>query len=238
MNFLQICQHAREESGIAGTSTPSTVVAQTGILGKLVTRTAQAWVDIQTSRQYWDFARSTLTFPTVAAQRTYDVVADLSHTDVDKWDTDSVFIYTTSVADQAPLEWKDYQWFIRHVDQTYPDGRPTWITELPGKILAFDRTPDDVYTITADYWRTPELLADDTDTPGLPEQLHWIIVWKSVMMYAGSQGAGDMFAYAKGNYDALHFQLVMDQGDMPKQVDNFPIALGNRTLGTPLWPRK
>lgn len=224
MDYLQLCQRVRFECGIAGEGLPSATAGQTGVMNTVVNLTARAWVDIQTSRPYWKFARATLTFPTVAAQRTYSVVSDLSHTDVDKWNYDSAFIYLTSNADRSKLTWKDYDEFNRRVNPTFPDGRPTIITESPGRNLAFDRTPDDIYTITIDYWKTPELLASDTDVPAIPEHFHDVIVWKAVMAYAGPRGMSERYQNARAEYIKMYGQLVIDQGDLPSQVKSYPIA--------------
>jgi len=230
-SFLELCQRVRQECGIAGEGNPTTVVAQTGILGRIVSRTSRAWVDIQASRPYWKFLHSQLTFTTTEGVRTYAVGAGaaIDNANVDKWDTDSAFQYLDSTDDEQQLYWKDYQWF-RRMHRTFPDGRPTEITEQPGRILAFDFTPDDVYTTTIDYWKTPELLSADDDVPACPEHYQDCIVWKAVMMHAGAVGDVALYNHAFTQYKPIYFQLVVDQGDVPSALKNYPIARGNQRV--------
>ena len=226
--FLQLCQRVRQECGVAGDG-PSTVLNQVGVLKKIVDRTARAWVDIQSSRPYWKFMRNQTTFLTVVGQRTYNVVTDLGISTLDKFDRQNTYLYLTSTEDEKMLEWVPYDKF-RTQYRTYPSERPTVITEGPGRNLQFNTTPDEIYTVTYDYWMTPELLAANTDVPSIPEHFQDVIVWRAVMMFAGNEGATDLFAYAKQMYTPMLMQLVLDQGDLPPKTSAYPLAQGFRDV--------
>jgi hypothetical protein len=224
--FLQLCQTVRQECGVAGDG-PTSVLNQVGVLKKIVDRTARAWIDIQASRPYWKFLRNQFTFQTVVGVREYDVAADLSLTTCDKFDRENTYLYLTSTEDEQELRWRAYDYF-RKSYRTYPPGRPTVITEAPGRVLAFNSTPDAIYTVTFDYWMTPERLSQNNDVPASPEHLHDAIVWKSVMMFAGNEGATELYGYAKSMYVPISLQLTVDQGEMPASVAAHPIARGTR----------
>lgn len=224
--FLQLCQTVRQECGIAGDG-PTSVVNQVGVMKKVVDRTSRAWVDIQTSRPYWKFLRNQFVWQTVPGTREYSVVGDLGLLTCDKFDRTNTMLYQTSTEDEKALKWWSYDLFRSRI-RTYPAGRPTIVTEAPGRKLAFDRTPDAVYTVTLDYWMTPEKLALNTDVPALPEHFHDAIVWKSVMMFAGNEGATELYGYAKSMYVPVFTQLVVDQGEVPAAVLAYPIAKGQR----------
>lgn len=226
--FLELCQSVRQECGVAGTG-PTSVENQVGILKKIVDRTARAWVDIQTSRPYWKFLRNQGSFQTVAGTRTYDVLTALNISTLDKFDRNNTYLYLTSTADEKNLIWMPYDLF-RARYRTFPSGRPTRITEQPGRVLGFDTTPDAVYTVTYDYWMTPELLTENTDVPAIPEHFHDVIVWKAVMMFAGNETATDLYAYAKQMYTPMFTQLCLDQGDLPQQRADYPLARGLRDV--------
>lgn len=228
--FLQICQKVRQECGVAGEG-PSSVVSQVGVLKKIVDRTARAWVDIQTSRPYWKFLRNQFTFQTEVGKREYSVVDDLGLATCDKFDRENTYLYEVSNDDEKALKWLSYNAF-RSRYRKYLDARPTVVTEAPGRTLAFDSVPDKIYTVTFDYWMTPELLANNVDIPGMPDHFHDAIVWKSVMMFAGSEGATELYGYAKSMYTPIYLQLINDQGDMPTRVLDRPIAQGARTIYT------
>jgi hypothetical protein len=231
--FLQLCKQVRQECGVAGDG-PTTVLNQTGVMKKIVDRTAQAWVDIQASRPYWKFMRNQFEFETVVDQREYPLapsIADggLNQQSVDKFDRKNTYLYLTSTADEKALTWMPYDHF-RNRYRTYPPGRPTVITEQPGRVLAFNSTPDAIYTVTCDYWMTPEFLAEDDDVPGMPEHFHNCLVWRSVMMFAGNETASDLFSWAKSQYTPQRLALDLDQGDMPQNAMNYPIARGERNI--------
>jgi hypothetical protein len=228
MDFLTLCQHVRQECGVAGDG-PTSVLNQAGVLKKIVDRTSRAWVDIQASHPYWKFMRNQTTFATVVGQRSYSVVDDLGITTIDKFDRTNTYLYLDSTDDEKALRWIPYDKF-RTRYRTYPDGRPTVITEEPQRVLAFENTPDEIYTVTLDYWMTPELLAQNADVPSIPEHFHDIIVWKSVMMFAGNETATDLYAYAKSMYMPMFIQLKIDQGDMPESTAAYPLASGARDV--------
>lgn len=235
--FLQICQKVRQECGIAGESTPSTVLAQTGVLKKLVDRTARAWVDIQAGKPCWRFLRNQLTdFALTIGTSSYSVRTALGLSSVDKFDQKACFIYEVSTQDQTRLEWITYDsWRNRY--PTIEDGRPTEVALGRDGTIVFNRSPDKAYVINFDYYMTPELLAANADVPSLPEQYHDVIVWKSVMMFCGAETASDLYSYAKSMYSSIYHQLCMDQLDLPGLRMDFPTAQGNRNVSS--WgPRR
>lgn len=223
--FLELCQRVRQECGVAG-EVPA-VTNQTGVFKKIVERTARAWTDIQAARPYWDFMRSQ-NGPTslVIGQREYTLTAaPFSLTNLSKFDPKAAFIYETSTADETKLDWITYDAF-RVYYRTYPDGRPTRIYQGLNGVIGFDFTPDKTYKVTLDYWKTATILAANTDVPSLPEQYHDVIVWKSVMMFAGSESATELYNYAKSMYTPLYHELLVDQGALPGSVNSYAFAFG------------
>lgn len=230
-SFLEICQMARQECGMGGAG-PTNTTGQTGAMAAVVQRTQQAWIDIQKMRPYWKFLRAKLTFTLVVDQQEY-VVADAAPTGfglttVDKWDKQSCWIYDEDSTNRSRLLYMPYQAF-RSNFATYSDGKPGYFTEGPGGTILFDKTPQLAYVIVMDYWMTPERLVNNADIPALPEQFHDIIAWKSVMKFAGSEGATDLYTYAKSEYNPMFLQLMIDQLDVPETVHSYPIALGRLT---------
>lgn len=226
--FLQLCQRVRQECGVAGAG-PTTVTGQTGMYGKIVDWTARAWVDIQASRPYWKFLRATYTGTLTIAQQDYLIVTDLGLSALDKIDPDGTFIYETSVADQTSLTWKPYQEFRALYKTGFGDGRPTMITEIPGDKFRFNRLPLAAYTVSIDYWMTPELLAANGDAPACPEHFHDIIVWKAVQLFCGNEGASELRSHASSMYGPMFVQLMLDQMETPMARRSFPLATGRKS---------
>jgi hypothetical protein len=162
----------------------------------------------------------------VAGQREYTVTAaPFSISDLSKFDPNSAFIYETSTSDETKLYWITYSEF-RAMYRTYPDGRPTRIYQGLSGVIGFDMTPDTTYKVTLDYWKTATILAANSDTPSLPTQYHDVIVWKSLMMFAGSEGAPELYNYAKSMYTPAYHELVVDQSALPPEVNSYAFAFG------------
>lgn len=224
--FLQLCQRVRQECGVAGDG-PTSVLNQVGILKKIVDRTQRAWVDIQASPPYWKFLRNQLSVPLVVGTREYNVRTDWLLTTVDKWNRDASFIYKISTEDENLLTWVEYtKW--RRKYRSYTTGRPTELTETLNGNVAFNRVPDYAYHVTLDYWMTPELLQVNDDIPSSPEHFHDVIVWKSVMLFAGNEGATELYNYALSQFTPMYNKLMVDQGDMPTKLEAYPGAFGLR----------
>lgn len=75
MNRLQLCQKLQTLCGVSGTL--ATTIGQTGSLGRLVGWVDDAWSNLQTERDDWEFLRSSylegngFSFSTVAGQSVY-----------------------------------------------------------------------------------------------------------------------------------------------------------------------
>jgi hypothetical protein len=234
-NFVTLCQRVRQECGLSGDG-PTSTIGQTGILKKVVDRTARAWVDIQTAQQYWSFLRRQLSFPLVVDQSSYVISEDtptgFGLTTMDKWDVNASFIYKTSTDDESSIDWIEYPLF-RQSYRTLESGRPSQACMGPLGTVKFNRTPDYAYTITFDYWKTPELMQNPTDIPSLPAQYIDVIVWKSVMMFAGNEMAPDLFTYATRMYNQQMLKLVVDQCEVPLKNRSYPLAMGGQRAPRP-----
>ena len=72
MNYLQLVNRTRVECGVSGASTPLvTAQALTGESARIANWVNSAWVDIQTSREDWQWLRQPLQFNTVTQQSGY-----------------------------------------------------------------------------------------------------------------------------------------------------------------------
>jgi hypothetical protein len=223
MNFLELCQRVRQEAGVAG-SGPTTVVTQTGQLGKIVGWTAQAWVEIQLLRPNWNFMNESFSFATVAATRDY-LAADYSITDLKLWDYDSFLIYETAIgeSDQNELTYYPYKvWRPRYRNRMNDrnDDRPQLFTILQNNNIRFEPRPDKAYTIEGEYKRTTQEFTADADIPtNLPDDFHMIIVWQALKYYGFYENAPEVLDEAETNFDNLLFRLEAEQ--LPEMSEDF-----------------
>jgi hypothetical protein len=228
--FLQLCQTVRTECGVAGDGLPSSVTNQTGVMKKIVDRTARAWSLIQSSAPTWQFMRAQKTFALTSGVRTYSRSGAMAISSFGRWDYENLYIFDDSVADQTNLKWMTYSDFRRKY-RDYGSGRPQRFIDLNGTVQ-FERTPDSAYTLTLDYFTAPVILAANGDVPAIPDQFTEVIVWRSVMLFAGNEEASNLYTHAKLEYDKLFKRLLVEQGDLPGGNKDHPIALGTRSTST------
>ena len=104
MNFLELCQRVRQESGGVSGTGPTTVTGQSGQLKKLVTWTNAAWRELQLMHDDWLWKRKDFTLTLSASDNDY-AAADCTPavTDLGEWDLETFRIYQTSagVSDQT-----------------------------------------------------------------------------------------------------------------------------------------
>lgn len=216
MNYIQLCQRASMEGGASGRNT--SVFGATGEWLRFVTWVNQAWLDIQTERNDWQWMRKTASFSTIAQQGTYEVdTAPLSLTDFGNWVEHSFRIYRTSAGiahelmlDYVPYEYFRDTWLISSLRSSY--SQPVQITIAPDKSLVLALPPDSAdYTISGDYYKKPTSIVQNTNTPDMPDRFHMAIVWKALMYYGSYESYPEKYATAEREYKRIMTQLGIDQ---------------------------
>lgn len=212
MNFLQLCQRARQEAGISGTG-PVSVSSQTGELGKIVDWVLTAYQDVQNKHATWDFMRFDFTFQTIAATSTY-LPSAVNLAEHAKWEVNDMRAYlaSTGLSDEARIRYRPWRQFkaVRQIG-VVSTGKPCEFSVRPDKSAMFWPTPDAIYTISGEYWKRAQTMTANADEPLIPDEYHMIIVWGAVRYYAGDQGAAELYALADINYTKLMRALEKDQ---------------------------
>jgi hypothetical protein len=209
MTLLDLVQTLRQESGIAGNG-PTTTINQSGELGRLVNWIKQAYLDIQDKNTSWNFMRKTFTFDCVIGTQNYDgsQIPDLRN-----WKPYSNRIYLNTPNNEWFLqfipweEFRDYRGFGASRAQT---RRAIECTINPAKELVLWPIPDNTYTVTGEYFRTPHVMLLDADVPLFP-QFHMCIVFNALMRYASYVADPSLYAYAQKEYLKTISMLENDQ---------------------------
>jgi hypothetical protein len=223
MTFLQLVQRAMRDCGATGASL-STVAGASGEAQRFVDWVAQAWVEIQTKRDDWQWLRSSnllgggISFTTVGGQAVYPIGTGAGNAGIDpaifgKWDEDAFRLYTTAVGtnDETPLGCIPYDawrngWMISSARAV--QTRPEIIAIAPNKSLCLGPPPTSLYTVTGDYYLAPSAMAADGDVPtGLPGQFHMAIVYLAMTYYAGYEAAPEVLARGQAGYGSLMGRL-------------------------------
>ena len=177
MNFLALCQRLAFEAGVEGESQPTSVVSQTGELGRVVRWVNSAWLDIQQMHNWsWMWEHPTLVLTTAASSIAGTVGAD-------RYDRESAYFDDGSPAKRLLTyqPWQEFRESWRVLAQN--DGVTVWSVR-PDFTLVFNAAASANKNIDLERWMVPTELAADADTPGMPSDLHEVIVWRALVKYA------------------------------------------------------
>lgn len=222
MNFLELSQRLHSEAGVAGAS-HTTVVSQTGMLGRLVNWILSAYEDIQNLHPEWQFLQSSFSFSTVAEQQNY-TKTDAGVTDLASWKTKDVRLYS-AVTDEVELvyhPWDDFRLAYKSGSSRTQEERPSVYSIKYDLSMDLWPIPDAVYTVNGEYFKQAQTMTLDADEPVIPNQYHMIIVWRALMFYGAKIGADEVYAHGNNEYGRILRRLELNQ--LPRFVWGKPLA--------------
>lgn len=86
--------------------------------------------------------------------------------------------------------------------------RPSDVSEIPSNhSIVLGPIPAGGYTVTADYYKQPVVLTNDTDVPDIPAQHHMIIAYRALWKYGLYEAASEVTQYAKYEYEPKMYAL-------------------------------
>lgn len=230
MNYLQLVNTARVECGVSG---PALATLQNLTAGSESARMAswvnQAWVDIQTAKEDWQWLREAVQFNTVTQQQTYTPTQAGVASTFGNWKRDSFRCSSVgqNYRDEQLLNYMDYTTFRNlyqygNMRTTY--ARPVVVSIVPGpdKSLGFGAIPDQPYVITGEYYKKPVDLSADADEPAIPARFQMAIVYRAMMYYGGYEAAPEVFSRGEQEFKRLMNRLDIDQ--LPTPVSGPPLA--------------
>jgi hypothetical protein len=243
MNFTQLVQRMIAECGVSGTLT--TVVGQVGSLGRCVNWVSQAWLEIQTEHDDWEFMRSSrllglgASFTTVSGQLFYPLgtgagTVGVAAADFGHWEMGSFRCQVTSVGIQSETymdcigfdNWRNS--YMYGAMQTVIT-RPVAIAEGPQNQLCIGPASNGQYTITGDFFWGPQVLTLDADEPKnlgntwtLPVRFQMLIVYRAMRYYAAYESAPEVHQRAVDGEGELLAKLEMLY--LPQFLSGEPLA--------------
>lgn len=209
MSFLSLVQDLHRETGAAGI-VPTTVVGASGELARLVGWIKEADRHVQNLYHDWLFLRTPLTSgnTTTVGDPTLAKPLDLAH-----WDPES-FLLQPSGEDGFPIEVVEWQSVRGEFFDTAADsyGQPDRVIIMPDNSLKFDPVPDAVYTLIADYYRKPTVLAGDDGESAIPDQYQFgVIVGRAMVLYGNHENAPEMKQQGAELYEEAFQRLMSSQ---------------------------
>lgn len=223
MNKLALVNSLIQECGVSG-GPLTTIVGQTGSIGRCVSWIDASFNEIQTEHDDWDWMRSSnllgagASFATVAGQASYQLgttagTVGIAVDSFGKWDKDTFRCYTTTVGtndeqflDEVPFDvWRDtYMLGANRSVQT----RPVVVAVGPDQSVNVGPPSNGLYTVTGDYFVAPATMASDTATPtGLPLRYHMLIVYRAMIKYGAYESASEVFSRGNLEYNLMFNQL-------------------------------
>jgi len=186
MDFLAICKRVRQEAGIAG-SGPSSVVSQTGEIGRVVDWANDAWLTIQ-RKQLWDWLWETATVTITAGTS-----ATAGSIPASRYLRDKAFIGTRRL---CFIPWERFS-------VLYPDpaaGDPSDWSIRPDGAFVVNTEPTADAAISVQRYILPTSMAANGDIPVMPERFHMAIVWRALMDASDYDEAGVSRTLAAAKY--------------------------------------
>ena len=183
--YLELLQQLHRDVGAAG-SEPVAVTGLRGEAKRLANYVKRADQLIQLKWVNWKFLRATYSADTVASTATAAKPADLKY-----WDFKTFFMIEPGQTDKNPFGVVEYDKVKSDILDT-TENIPWRAIVMPDNSLKFEPVPDDAYTIQADYYKVPTLLAANTDVSDIPPEYHQIIIGRAMILYANFENAPEM----------------------------------------------
>ena len=223
--FLEGVVDLAEECDLA--SAPSSVVSQTGESKKLVKWYKDAYIEIQ-NRSDWRWLRHSFTVNTVASDDTYassectDTTTSSAISRFSKWrladtrDPPKIYLNSAGIGTERWLIYSPWEYFktvYKIGSQLSNTGAPAHISFDPANQLVVGPIPNGVYVVTGDYIRSPQVLAENTDTPEMPSQFHKLIVYRAMQKYGYHESAPEVIERGRFEERRMMRQLEDNQLD-------------------------
>ena len=219
MTYLELCQAVVDEIGLSGQI--QSVISQRGDFSRIVRFVRAATQQIEGRWINWRFLRRSYTFTTSVGISTYSPPPTVN---VRQWDQERFYV------DDLNIQGCFADAYIRDPISENYDGYPSMIIVEANNDLRLIGRPDRAYTIVADYFRTPTLLTNNTDTPRIPEQFQRAIVADAMRRYANYDEAAELYQQAiEELYGVSGTWLAPEPGSLIAvlQADQLPNTFSN-----------
>lgn len=224
--FLQLVEELHTEAGASGVA-PTAVTNQRGEAKRLVGWVKRADSVIQCRWLNWKFLRS-------SAQFDQDTVVDMDTLTVPVgwgfWDEATFHVLYPGETLPQYVQVVEYEDVKSEIIDTSRSGPPERIVLMPNGDLRIDPKPDAIYTITADYFIKPVLLAANADVSAIPEQYHSAIIGRALMLYGNFENAAEQKSQGAELY--ADFLQQLETHELPNKFGSRSRTGGNFTVQT------
>jgi len=209
-SYLELLQDLHREVGAAGTA-PQGVTGLSGEAERLAGWIRQADNLIQLKYVNWKFLRNEFTTGNTTVQGTATMAKPVG---LRYWDYKSFTIIEPGGTEKYPIRAVEYDKIKRDILDT-TEGFIDRVIIMNDNSLKFEPVPDGIYTINADYYVRPTLLAVSADESLIPEEFHQIIVGRAMILYANFESAPEIKDQGEEIY--LEQLALLENDQLPNQ---------------------
>lgn len=197
----------------------STVLNQTGGVGRIVEYVKEAWLEIQASRRDWNFMWDEFSESLTAGSTDYDLNAAINGGEIQIGTGPFLLVKNSDTTQRRIILLHDKSYFDDLYARTIGIATasfPTAMTTLPdGETIRFNVPLDVNYTLSGPYYLAAQVFAADADVPtNLPVRYHGAIFYRALKKWAEFEEAGEIFNTA--NASDQMWQTVMVNDLAPK----------------------
>ena len=218
MNFLQLAQAVKRESGISGGG-PLSVTTATGDDARIFQWVNWAHRDICLMHESWLFRRGAGLAETTAMTLPHDLASPgFGLSDFASWKAanpeykPSAWRVSDGQQNEQELTYLQWDQFRKmFVQGTHNAGALQFWSTDPAGVLYVGPTPDAAHKVRADYIKDVVDMSADTDAPLLPARFQMLIVWRALAEYGGYDAANEVAQRATQNYSTGLPALLQSQ---------------------------
>ncbi len=213
--FLAIVRKVARDAGTIRLGLPASVLNQSGEEAAVIYYVQEAWRQIQVSRADWLWMRGEFEGLLSPNVRRYSADS-FSLPRWAEWITNprTVTIYNQGVGwdDEGDLGFLDWDIWQRMYERGPQEAqRPVHYSVSPPGEFCVGPKPDVNYVLHAQYRKSPQELAADTDVPEMPARFHDLIADRPLMMLAELQEGEFATMAASRRYRDMMSDLQRDQ---------------------------
>lgn len=191
MTFLELCRMVHNRAQVQGVFTS---VAEVGINGEIAGLVRDAWEDIQTIRPR---------LLCMIKEKTYTLTPDIDEyslailfavpgsDDFARWESEKKSLRLTRPSDGkviTPHYLDFFNFRARTLNDVSDSTEPRWWTYHPQSFaIHFYPAPDVAFTVAQDYYRTPQVLASNTESPHIRSNWHSLIAYKAISEFTAAK---------------------------------------------------
>jgi len=210
VTFLELCQSLRRQIGAAG-SGPANVAGQSGEYARIVEWIRTEWTRIQQRHERWRFAWAQGSVDLDSQFREFALPQDLSVID-----EQTLRIGKTNV---SLLPWARFRDDYR---ESTGVREPRLAAIAPDGLIYLESEPPVGSRLTFEYWRTPQVLNDNSDTPRCPAVYHDVIVYAAMIQYGLYENAPEVVQQGRSNFSGVYQEMV--NRELPNVTVQGPLA--------------